>query len=206
WGFRRRVSLPGPTTMKSHAVDNTGNVQNRPAEIHVTVDAPPTSAITSPTEGAFVLIGTQVVITGTASDPRVVAVVRVEVAVDGGCACTAEPGGREWSFNWSPSCHGPMTIKNREVDNTGNVQNPPAEIHVTVDAPPTSTITSPTDGAIVAVGIPVAITGTAFDPPFFGSVVRVEVSVDGGATYSAATGENDWSFNWTPSAPGPATI
>jgi hypothetical protein len=55
------------------------------------------------------------------------------------------------------------------------------------------------------VGIPVAITGTANDTGG-GSVVRVEVSVDGGATFSAAVGTNTWSFNWNPSAPGQTTI
>jgi len=206
WSFNWTPSALGQATIKSRAVDNTGNVQNPPAEIHVTVDARPTSTITSPTEGAFVLIPTQVVITGTASDAGDGSVVRVEVSVNGGSTYSAATGTNAWSFNWTPSFPGPVTIKSRAVDNAGNVQNPPAEIHVTVDAPPTSTITSPTEGAFVAVGIPVAITGTAFDPPFFGSVARVEVSVDGGATYSAATGTNDWSFNWTPSAPGPATI
>src|SRR5262249_59384726 len=120
WGFRRRVSLPGPTTMKSHAVDNTGNVQNRPAEIHVTVDAPPTSAITSPTEGAFVLIGTQVVITGTASDPGVGSVVRVEVSVNGGSTYNAASGTNDGSFNWTPSVPGPPTNKRHAVENTRN--------------------------------------------------------------------------------------
>src|SRR5215813_13506663 len=56
--------------------------------------------------------------------------------------------------------------------------------------PPTSTITSPTEGATVLIGKPVPITGTASDAG--GSVVRVEVSVDGGANYSAATGTNTW--------------
>src|SRR5262249_17915052 len=63
--------------------------------------------------------------------------------------------------------------------------------------PPTSTITSLTEGTNVPIGKPVAITGTASDAGG-GSVVRVEVSVDGGANYSAATGTNAWSFNWTP--------
>src|SRR5262245_20908897 len=56
--------------------------------------------------------------------------------------------------------------------------------------PPTSTITSPTEGATVPIGKPVAITGTASDAGG-GSVVRVEVSVDGGGAYSAASGTNE---------------
>jgi len=205
WSFNWTPNFPGPATIKSRAVDNTGNVQNPPTEVNVTVDSLPTSTITSPTNGALVLIDTPIAITGTAFDAGIGSVVRVEVSVDGGFSYSAATGTNAWSFNWTPRFPGPMTIKSRAVDNAGNVQDPPAEIHVTVDAPPISTITFPTEGAIVAVGIPVAITGTAFDPDG-GSVVRVEVSVDGGVTYNAAAGTNDWSFNWTPSAPGPATI
>src|SRR5512145_1232127 len=105
---------------------------------------PPTSTITSPTEGATVLIGTQVAITGTASDPGGGSVVRVEVSVNGGATFSSAAGTNAWSFNWTPTTPGPATIRSRAVDNTGNAQNPPAEIHVTVDAPPTSAITSPT--------------------------------------------------------------
>src|SRR6266542_2339282 len=178
---------------------------NTPTPTPTPDNVPPTSTITSPTEGAFVLIGKPVTITGTASDPGGGSVVKVEVSVDGGSNYSAASGTNAWSFNWTPSALGPVTIKSRAVDNTGNVQNPPAEIHVTGDAPPTSAITSPTEGALVLIGTQVAITGTASDAGG-GSVVRVEVSVDGGATYSAATGTNAWSFNWTPSFPGPVTI
>src|SRR5215475_10213978 len=92
---------------------------------------PPTSTITSLTEGATVLIGKPVAITGTASDPGGGSVVRVEVSVDGGANYSAATGTNAWSFNWTPSAAGQVTIKSRAVDNTGNVQNPPAEIQVT---------------------------------------------------------------------------
>src|SRR6266498_3040304 len=48
--------------------------------------------------------------------------------------------------------------------------NPTPTPTPTPDTPPTSTITSPTEGAIVLIGKPVAITGTASDPD--GSVDR----------------------------------
>src|SRR6266508_3358119 len=83
--------------------------------------------------------------------------------------------------------------------------NPTPTPTPTPDTPPTSTITSPTEGATVLIGKPVTITGTASNAGGR-SVVRVEVSVDGGATFSAATGTTAWSFNWTPTTPGPATI
>src|SRR5262245_60976600 len=71
--------------------------------------------------------------------------------------------------------------------------------------PPTSTITSPTAGATVAVVTTVTITGTASDTGG-GSVSRVDVSVDGGITYNTAMGTTTWSYNWTPTSPGPASI
>jgi len=205
WSFNWTPSAPGPVTIKSRAVDNAGNQQNPPTEINVTVDAPPASTITSPPNGATVLIGTTVNITGFAVDFGGGTVAKVEVSVDGGANYSTATGTNPWSFKWTPSAPGPVTIKSRAVDNTGNVEDPPAEIHVTVDAPPISTITFPTEGAIVPVGTQVTITGTASDPGG-GTVVRVEVSVDDGANYSTATGTNDWSFDWTPTSPGPVTI
>src|SRR5262245_36085251 len=70
---------------------------------------------------------------------------------------------------------------------------------------PTPAITSPTTGATVFTGTTVTISGTASDTGG-GSVTRVDVSVDGGATFSAATGTTTWSFTWTPTTPGQATI
>src|SRR6266542_1477478 len=137
---------------------------NTPTPTPTPDNVPPTSTITSPTEGAFVLIGKPVTITGTASDPGGGSVVKVEVSVDDGATYSAATGTNAWSFNWTPSALGQATIKSRAVDNTGNVQNPPAEIHVTVEARPTSTITSPTEGAFVLIPTPVVITGTASDP------------------------------------------
>src|SRR5215475_4908546 len=71
--------------------------------------------------------------------------------------------------------------------------------------PPTSTITSPRTGATVTIGVTVTITGTASDTGG-GSVARVDVSVDGGATYNTAMGTTTWSYNWTPTSLGPASI
>src|SRR5262245_36654978 len=105
----------------------------------------PTSIITSPTAGATVSPGTTVSVTGTASDAGGGSVARVEVSVDGGATYSAAMGTTSWSFNWTPTTRGPATIRSRAVDSSGNQQNPPAEITLTVRdaAPPTSAITSP---------------------------------------------------------------
>jgi Domain of unknown function (DUF4082)/Purple acid Phosphatase, N-terminal domain len=71
--------------------------------------------------------------------------------------------------------------------------------------PPVSTITSPSGGTNVTQGQAITITGTATD---FGGghVGGVEVSTDGGNTWHPATGRSTWSYGWTPTTPGPATI
>jgi hypothetical protein len=181
---------------------------NTPASPTPTPDtSAPTSIITSPTAGATVSTGTTVSITGTASDTGGGSVARVDVSVDGGATFSAATGTTSWSFSWTPTTLGSATIKSRATDSSGNQQNPPVEVTVTVreTTPPTSAITSPTAGEVISTTTTVSIIGTASDTGG-GTVARVDVSVDGGATYSPATGTTAWNFNWTPATPGPATI
>ncbi len=94
--------------------------------------SPPTSSITSPTSGATVSTGAMVSVTGTASDTGGGSVARVDVSVDGGATFSAATGTTSWSFNWTPTTPGPATIRSRAVDTSGNTQDPPAQIAVTV--------------------------------------------------------------------------
>jgi hypothetical protein len=72
-------------------------------------------------------------------------------------------------------------------------------------APPTSTIVSPSAGSSISQDVPVVVSGTATDAGG-GVVGGVEVSVDGGVTWHPATGRGNWTYTWTPSAPGNITI
>ncbi|MER6565478.1 DUF4082 domain-containing protein [Streptomyces sp. NPDC001093] len=70
---------------------------------------------------------------------------------------------------------------------------------------PAITVSSPASGVTVPALKPVTITGTATDSGG-GVVARVEVSTDGGTTWKAAKGLASWSYSWTPTAPGTASI
>jgi len=72
------------------------------------------------------------------------------------------------------------------------------------NTPPLSVITAPAAGAMLPSGAPVMITGTASDNG--GNVAVVEVSTDGGATWTTAAGTTNWSFQWTPTTSGPAIL
>jgi Big-like domain-containing protein len=209
WSFSFTPATPGQVRIRSRAVDNSGNTQDPPVEITVTAQdvTRPTSTITSPASGATLSTGTAVSITGTASDAGGGTVARVEVSVDGGATFSAATGTTAWSFSFTPATPGQVRIRSRAVDNSGNTQDPPAEITVTAQdvTPPTSAITSPAPGATVSTGATVNITGTASDAGG-GTVDRVEVSVDGGATFSAAMGTTSWSFSFTPATPGQVMI
>jgi len=69
---------------------------------------------------------------------------------------------------------------------------------------PTSSITSPGLGATAESGGHTLISGTAAD--IGGVVAAVEVSTDGGVTWRAAKGGAQWSYDWSPSAAGNATV
>lgn len=71
--------------------------------------------------------------------------------------------------------------------------------------PPTSTISSPTAGQSFAAGTPITVSGTASDAGG-GIVTGVEVSENGGTSWAPATGTTSWTFPWTVSGTGSATI
>jgi uncharacterized protein DUF4082/Big-like domain-containing protein len=115
---------------------------------------PPVSTIASPTAGATVLMGTTVNITGTASDAGGGLVAGVNVSVDGGATWGVATGTNAWSYNWTPTLPGQAQIRSRAVDDSGNQQNPPAEITVTVVAPPQVVSVTPAQGATnVSIGV-----------------------------------------------------
>ena len=76
----------------------------------------------------------------------------------------------------------------------------PASVSTDITGP-TAAITSPASGTDVPSGSVVTITGTAADTGG-GVVAAVEVSVDGGTTWKAATGRDTWSYEWVAGSAG----
>ncbi|MBY3213843.1 DUF4082 domain-containing protein, partial [Rhizobium laguerreae] len=86
----------------------------------------------------------------------------------------------------------PGTLQSGLVAATGSTDN----------VAPTSIITVP---ATAAVGSTVTITGTAADTGG-GVVAGVEVSTDNGASWHPATGDENWTYSWSPQVAGSYTI
>lgn len=93
----------------------------------------PTSILTSPAAGASLVIGGPAVISGTASDAGGGRVAAVEVSTDGGATWHPASGGPAWSYTWTPTTLGTVTIKARAVDDSGNLQAVASGVSVTVN-------------------------------------------------------------------------
>jgi hypothetical protein len=123
----------------------------------------PASTITSPLAGAAVALGTTVNITGIATDTGGGLVAGVNVSVDGGLSWNPVTGTTSWNYSWTPTTLGSATIKAIAVDDSGNAQNTPTEIDVTVIQPPPPTCPCSVWGSGAAPANPGANDGAAVE-------------------------------------------
>jgi hypothetical protein len=121
----------------------------------------PHSLILTPNTGASVSTGSNVTITGTASDTGGV-VAGIEFSGDNGVTWHPATGRANWTYSWTPTVAGTTTLLSRAVDDSGNIETPTDGVPVTV-SPQTCPCTifgtsAPTtadsgDGTAVEVGV-----------------------------------------------------
>ena len=149
----------------------------------------PTVIVTSPTERQ-IFSTAHVLVSGTASDAGGGGLGRVEVRLNSGTWVLASG-----TYSWSVSVNlisGSNAIEARAWDNAAN-PSAITVVNVVYDPEaPTVTIDSPTHGFWSRTAT-VTLAGTAGDA--ISGVQRVEVSCDGGATWSEAAGTTAWSHD-----------
>ena len=96
---------------------------------------PPTSTISSPTGGATLPSGTQITIAGTAVDSAGGVVGGVEVSTDGGATWHPAVGRESWTYRWTPTATGAVTIRTRAADDSLNLETPSAGVTVNIGPP-----------------------------------------------------------------------
>jgi hypothetical protein len=84
----------------------------------------PIVAISAPASGATLPVLTPVTVTGTSAEVGGGVLARVEVSVDGGTTWKGATGTTNWSFTWTPTTQGPVTISVRAVDDSVNMGTP----------------------------------------------------------------------------------
>jgi hypothetical protein len=93
----------------------------------------PTSTITWPTASTGLTKDHQITISGTAADTGGL-VAGIEVSVDNGLTWHPAIGRSTWTYAWTPMAAGAVTLMSRAVDDSGNLQAPPASVTVTVSS------------------------------------------------------------------------
>jgi hypothetical protein len=116
-------------TITITATGATNSPVNIPVTLTIADSTPPTSAITTPINGAGI-INTTYTIIGTASDVGS-QIQKVEVSMNGG-TWTEATGTTSWSYAWTIPSEGHYTIQSRATDASGNVETPSAGVNVTV--------------------------------------------------------------------------
>ena len=91
----------------------------------------PTSTITSPANNSSVQPGSQVTITGTATDAGGGLVGGVEVSTDNGATWHPATGRGPWTYAWTAGTSGTYTLRSRAADDSGNLETPSAGVTVT---------------------------------------------------------------------------
>jgi hypothetical protein len=158
----------------------------------------PTSTITSPASGASFTAGTQVAISGTASDAGSGQVSRVEVSTDGGANWNLASGTTSWTYQWTAGPAGQTTLRSRATDNSGNRETPSAGVTVSVVAappdttPPSVALTAPASGSTVS-GTAVTVSANASDNV---GVVGVQFLLDGSIAIGAEDTTGPYSVAW----------
>ncbi len=140
---------------------------------------PPTSTITSPTAGAAFEDGSQVTVSGTATDPGGGVVTGVEVSTDGGStwhpATLTTPAEQSvsWSYVWIAHGSPAATIKSRAVDDSANLETPAAGVIVNVSCPCSLWGTNVTPATIDSGDPQSAELGVKFTSETFGAVTGI---------------------------------
>jgi hypothetical protein len=196
WGLdanHDRGNTAADPRMRQATVNLLADMQAQPATLQTPLVAgsastdatAPTSTITAPASGASLAPGTSVAITGTASDSGGV-VGGVEVSTDGGTTWHRATGRASWSYGWTATGSGSVTLMSRAVDDSGNLQATPTSRTVTVTTPSLQTVSvGALSGSAVAIN------------KGWQAKVTVSVRDASGAAVPNATVTGDFTFGGT---------
>ncbi len=146
WGLdsnHDRTITPTDSSMQQATVNLFADMNVQPATLQAGLTAvtasnditAPASTITSPANNSSIALGSNVVISGTATDAIGGRVGGIEVSVDGGVTWHPATGRSTWTYNWTaPGTSTTVTIKSRAVDDSINLETPAAGVTVNVGA------------------------------------------------------------------------
>jgi RHS repeat-associated protein len=157
----------GSHTLTAQATDNLGRATTSTA-VTVRVDAAPTVSITAPVSGTVFSAPASFSITASAADADGT-VSKVEFFE--GATLLGTAAGAPYSVALANVASGTHAYTAKATDNNGAVTTS-AAVNVSVNSPPTVSITSPAGGAVFSAPASFSITATASDPD--GTIAKVD--------------------------------
>jgi hypothetical protein len=206
----------GAYTVTAVATDNNGATTTSSA-ISFRVNAPPTVSITSPANNAVITYPGTVTLTATASDTDGT-ISQVQFYNGATLLGTGTLSAGSYSYSWISLAAGTYTVTAVATDSDGATTTSSA-VTFRVNAPPTVSITSPANNAVITYPGTVTLTATANDTD--GTISQVQFfngttllgtgtpSVVNSLTRVAAgirRPDNGYSYSWTGLAAGTYTV
>ena len=135
----RYASLPPDKRMQQAVINLFADMKAQPSTLisgltlasKTTDTTAPLTSITAPVNNSSVVVGKDITILGKATDSGG-AVGAVEVSVNNGQSWHPANGRGQWQYVWKPQTTGSVTIKARAIDDSGNIQQTPASINVSI--------------------------------------------------------------------------
>lgn len=183
----------GSYALTARATDNLG-AYTTSATVNITVNAPPTTGITTPTNGASFTAPTNITVTASASDSDG-SISRIDFYQ--GTALIGTATTSPYTITWNNVAAGGYTLTARATDNLG-ASTTSSSVNVTVGLPPTVGLTTPTNGTSFTATANVTITANASSSN--GTINRVEFYQ--GSSLIGTSTASPYTINWNNVAAG----
>lgn len=213
-GATRIGTVPGPSATGEYAFSWTGVAagsyvivalavndkgdRHVSAPVAITVDAPPSVAISGPAANTVFNAPATISVSANAADPDGT-VAKVEFFQGSTLVGTAISA--PYTINWTDVAPGGYVLTARATDNLG-FSSISAPVNVIVNAAPTVSVASPTGGALFNAPSVIPLRAMATDAD--GSIVRVDFYQ--GQVFIGSAGAAPFAFDWTDAAPGQYSI
>lgn len=183
----------GKYALTAVATDNSG-VTTTSNPVNIMINDPPVVSLLNPANGALFNAPATITLTSNASDGDG-SIQQVSFYRNGSLIGTSHTtGANQFSISWSNVAAGSYSLTAVATDNLGGTTTS-APVNVVVNAPPTVSLTSPSNGAVFTPPASMTITATASDSD--GSVSGVSFYSNGNFVGNGAfTAPNQYSFTW----------
>jgi arylsulfatase A-like enzyme len=191
----------GTLSIIAVATDSSG-VTAASAAVSITVVAPPTVAITSPSAGAVFTSPTTINLAASATDSDGT-IASVEFYADGVLVGIGSASGSTYTYAWGSAPAGTLSIVAVATDSSG-LTSASAAVGITVLAPPTVAITSPSAGAVFTSPATINLTASATDSD--GTIANVQFFADGVLVGTGSASGSTYTYGWGSAPAGTLSI